>query len=175
MVPLGQSGEWDSGYLVTAFEAFRYGDEIRLYYTGSNFTHGHPARYEEFGVPSTGRGTKYNISIGLATWPLDRFVSADAGTDAGTLTTVPVHFTGDRLELNAAAAQPGAQITVEILDAAGRPNKAWGTSDPVIGDSLRQTVTWKGKADVGQLAGKPVSIRFTLRNAALFLFSFRTS
>ena len=67
--------------------------------------------------------------------------------------------------------KPGAQITVELLDAAGRV--AWGISDPVTGDSLRQTVTWKGRSEVGFVAGKPVSIRFTLRDAALFSFAFR--
>ena len=48
-----------------------------------------------------------------------------------------------------------------------------GINDPVTGDSLRQTVTWQGRSDVDALAGKRVSLRFTLRRAALFSFAFR--
>ena len=171
VVPLGKPGEWDSGYLVTAFEAFRHGDEIRLYYPGSNFTHGHPARYEEFGVPNSGRGTKYTTSIGLASWPLDRFVSADAGTDAGTLTTVPMHFTGGHLELNLNASRGSA--SVELLDVAGKPIAGYGESDPLNTDSLRAKVLWKEKGDISKLAGRPVSLRFHLQQAELYSFAFR--
>ncbi len=169
VVPLGKAGEWDSGYLVTAFEAFRYGDEVRLYYAGSNFTHGHPARYDEY--QGSERGTKYKTSIGLATWPLDRFVSADAGAEVGTLTTVPVHFTGDRLELNVDASR--GSVSVELLDAAGRPIAGYGKSDPLNSDSLRATVSWKGTSDLSALARSPVSLRFHLQGAALYSFAFR--
>jgi hypothetical protein len=97
----------------------------------------------------------------------------DGPAESGSLVTVPVVFTGRRLELNAVATKPEAQITVEFLDAAGNPDKAWGISDPVTGDSLRQSVTWKGVTDVASFAGKPVSLRFTLRSASLFSFAFR--
>jgi len=170
IVPHGKPGDWDCGFLATQSRALRVGDEIRLYYAGANYTHGSPCLYREEG---TGRGTKFTGSIGLATWKLDRFVSANGPAEGGTIVTVPVIFTGQRLELNAAASRPGATIAVEFLDAAGQPDNALGTSDPMTGDSLRQTVTWKGKSDVGALAGKPISIRFTLRSAALFSFTFR--
>ncbi len=170
IVPHGKPGEWDSGFLATQSRALRVGDEIWLYYAGANYTHGTPCLYREEG---TGRGTQFTGSIGLATWKLDRFVSADGPAEGGTIVTVPMVFTGQRLELNADASKPGARVTVELLDAAGRQDPAWEISDPVTGDSLRHLVTWKGKADVGSLADKPVAIRFTLRNAALFSFAFR--
>lgn len=170
IVPHGKPGDWDCAFLATQSRALRVGDEIRLYYDGANYTHGNPCLYREEG---TGRGTKYTASIGLATWPLDRFVSADGPSDGGTLITVPIVLTGQRLELNADASKPGAQITVEFLDAAGKPDAAWSVSDAVTDDSLRHNVTWKGKNDVSTLAGKTVSVRFTLRDAALFSFGFR--
>jgi hypothetical protein len=170
IVPHGRPGEWDCGFLASQSRAFRVGDEIRLYYAGANYTHGTPCLYREEG---TGRGTRFTDSIGLATWKLDRFVSVDGPAESGSLVTVPVVFTGRRLELNAVATKPEAQITVEFLDAAGNPDKAWGISDPVTGDSLRQCVTWKGMTDVASFAGKPVSLRFTLRSASLFSFAFR--
>jgi hypothetical protein len=169
VVPLGKLGEWDSGFLTSASYAIRHGDEVRLYYGGGNYTHGNPIIYDEY--EGTERGTKYSAGIGLATWPLDRFVSADGGPEGGTLTTVPLHFSGNRLELNVNAAKGRARV--ELLDAAGRGLPGFGLSDPVTADSLRATVAWKGQTDVGALRGKPVSLRFTLQDAELFSFAFR--
>ena len=95
--------EWDCSYQTTAAHAIRVGDEIRLYYGGANYTHGTPALIvPELDGKPTPRGTRYGSSIGLVTWPLDRFVSVDASVEGGTLTTVPFRFSGDRLVINAA-------------------------------------------------------------------------
>ena len=124
IVPHGRPGEWDSGFVASAAQAIRVGDEIWLYYGGANYTHGNPCLYRAEG---TGRGSKYTASIGLATWKLDRFVSADGPAEGGTLTTVPILFSGNRLELNAATRSGGnittglgGNITVELLDLAGQ-------------------------------------------------------
>jgi len=158
-IPRGKPGEWDGGFFETAAEAFRVGDEIRLYYMGTN--RGHGIRWGT--DPNKTRG------IGLATWKLDRFVSADAGDQGGTLTTVPVVFAGNRLELNGATAR-GGEIAVEILDGEGR---ALGRSRPFSGDELRHRVQWTEPVDLAGLAGKPVRLRFHLRSAGLYAFAFR--
>jgi hypothetical protein len=168
-VPRGRRGEWDEGLFVTQSRALRAGDEIRLYYGGSNYTHGTPCLYRDEG---TGRLTKYTGSIGLVTWKLDRFVSADAGGEGGTLTTVPLAAAGSRLELNFETRR-GGKITVEALDAGGRPIEGFGASDPVHGDELRKTVTWRGNRDVSKLVGKPLVLRFQLKDASLYSFAFR--
>jgi hypothetical protein len=168
IVPHGMSGEWDSGFLTTAAQALRVGDEVWLYYTGANHTHGAPCIYREEG---TGRGTKYTASIGRATWKLDRFVSADGPAEGGTLTTVPIIFSGNRLELNAAT-RPDGNLTVELLDLAGR---VLATSQPFIGDDLRHTVAWKEAVDLAGLAGQPLALRFGLRAAELYSFAFRSN
>lgn len=170
VVPLGEAGAWDSGFLTTASQAFRHRDQIFLYYGGGNYTHGNPVLYDEY--RGAERGKKYTASIGLATWALDRFVSADAGSAGGALTTVPLHFTGRRLELNVAAVK--GQVTVELLDLAGKPLADYGKSDPIATDSLRKTVTWKGKDELSQLAGQSLTLRFELRNAELYSFAFRS-
>lgn len=169
VIPLGAAGSWDSGFLTTASQAFRHGDEVWLYYGGGNYTHGNPVIYDEY--QGNERGTKYTCSIGLATWPLDRFVSADGGGDGAHLTTVPLHFTGRRLELNVNAAK--GRAWVEVLDAAGKPIAGFEQSDAITSDSIRATVTWKGREEVAQLAGRPIRLRFELRNAGLFSFAFR--
>jgi hypothetical protein len=168
-VPRGGRGDWDEGLFVTQSRALRVGDEIRLYYGGSNYTHGTPCLYRAEG---TGRLTKYTGSIGLATWKLDRFVSADAGPEGGSLTTVPILFSGNRLELNLVARRGGG-VTVEILDASGRRIDGYAASDTVAGDGLRKTVAWRGSPELDKLRGRPVMIRFSLRSAELYSFAFR--
>lgn len=162
------AGGWDCGFLTTGCQAFRFGDEIRLYYSGANYTHGTPAIYRAEG---TGRGTRYKNQIGLASWKLDRFVSANASGDGGVLTTAPVHFKGSRLELNLDS-QPGT-VTVELLDLGERPIAGFAPSDPIATDSLRQVVTWKGRPDVSSLVGRPIVLRFRMKNARLFSYAFR--
>ncbi|MEY4938593.1 MAG: hypothetical protein RIQ93_328 [Verrucomicrobiota bacterium] len=169
VIALGAPGSWDSGFLTTASQAFRHGDEVWLYYGGGNYTHGNPVIYDEY--RGNERGTKYTCSIGLATWPLDRFVSAHGGSEGAQLTTVPLHFTGRRLELNVNAGKGRAMV--EVLDAAGKPIAGFERSDPIVTDSLRATVKWKGREELGQLAGRPLCLRFDLRNAGLFSFAFR--
>ena len=169
VIPLGEPGAWDCGFLTTASQAFRHQDQILLYYGGGNYTHGNPVLYDEY--RGTERGMKYTASIGVATWPLDRFVSVDGGSEGGVLTTVPLHFTGRRLELNVAALK--GRVNVELLDSTGKPLAGFGKSDPISTDLIRTTVTWKGQDELSQFAGKSLTLRFELRNAELYSFAFR--
>ena len=111
-------------------------------------------------------------AIGLVTWPLDRFVSADAGSDGGVLTTIPVRHRGDRLEINTAT-KPDGQLVVELLDAGGRPLEGFPPSEPFTGDDLRHVVRFNGQTDVSTLRGKPITLRFRMKNAELYSFAFR--
>lgn len=169
ILPPGPAGSWDSGMLFTAAQAIAVGDEIRLYYGGVNYTHGAPIPN---GAAGPGLGTKYQGSIGLATWQRDRFVSVDGPAEGGTLTTVPIKFLGKRLEINAVTTAKGA-VVVELLDPAGQPIEGFVPSKPFVGNQLRHVVTFEGKSDVSRLAGKPISLRFRLRNAELYSFAFR--
>lgn len=165
----GKPGEWDGGFFVTQSRALQVKDEVWLYYSASTYTHGTPCLYR---AENTGRHTTHNSSIGLAIWDRDRFVSADASSDGGALTTVPVIFTGNRLELNART-KPEGFVTVSLLDAAGNPLPGFETSEPVTGDNLRHTVQWNGSTDLSALTGKPIMVRFNMRSAELFSFAFR--
>jgi hypothetical protein len=160
IVPQGKVGEWDSGFLVSSAEALRVGDEVWLYYSGANYTHGSPCLYRDDGT----RGSEHTASIGLVTWKLDRFVSAEAGSDGGVITTAPLRVGGERLELNAAVKQ-GGSIVVEWCDASG---KVVATSEPVTGDSLRHAVRFPGAVD----ASKPVVLKLRMRSAELYSVRF---
>ena len=165
-IPRGKVGEWDCGFFETANEAIRVGDEIWLYYSGSNYTHGTPCLYRAEG---TGRLTQYTGSIGLAKWKLDRFASVDGPAEGGVLTTVPIVFKGARLELNAATKQDG-QVAVELLDMRGR---VAARSKPFTGDDLRHTVAWQTGGPIKELEGKPIALKFSLKRAELYSFAFR--
>ncbi len=166
-VPRGKTGEWDCGFFGTQSRALRVGDEVWLYYGGSNYTHGTPCLYRAEG---TGRKTQYTGSLGLAIWQLDRFVSVDAPAEGGSLTTVPVVFAGGRMEVNA---RVSGSLKVALCDASGKPYPGFEASDEVQGDNLRHAVVWGGSGDVSSLQGKPVVVRFTMRDAELFAFAFR--
>jgi hypothetical protein len=172
VIDIGQLDQWDASCHMTAAQAIRVGDEIRLYYSGGNYTHGTPAIYyathPDTGEP-TGRKSQYASSIGLVSWQLDRFVSVDGPAEGGTLTTVPLKYQGSRLELNGRT-DSGGKIVVELLDAAGKPLAA---SQPFSGDDLRHTASWPSGVDLAAHAGQPVCLRFQLYDAELFSFAFR--
>ena len=62
---------------------------------------------------------------------------------------------------------------VELLDMDLQRLATWPASEPVGGDDLRHVVTFFGKTNVADLAGKPLVLRFHLYDAQLFSFAFR--
>lgn len=85
---------------------------------------------------------------------------------------MPLRIAGKRLEVNARTGGKGA-VRVELLDPAGRPLDGYRLSEPLADDSLRHAVTFPGRADPAGLAGKPICLRFHLRDAQLFAIAFR--
>lgn len=112
-------------------------------------------------------------SIRRYTLRLDGFVSVTAPMKGGELITKPLTFAGERLTLNFASSAAG-DIRVEIQDGDGMPLGGYALDDcePVFGDTLDRTVTWKNGGDVSKLAGKPIRLRFVLRDADLFSLKF---
>lgn len=164
----GPLGDWDCGLITTPSEALRVGDEIWLYYGGANYTHGTPALYLKNG----GKGTKYTGSIGLAKWKLDRFVSIDCPEAGGSMTTVPIIFSGNHLEINADV-KPGGSITIHVLDAAGKPIDGWQPARPLHGDNLRHKVLWPEGMKLASLKGRPITLHFEMKDSDLYSFAFR--
>jgi hypothetical protein len=108
-------------------------------------------------------------TTGLATMRRDGFVSLDAGADGGSVTTRPISFRGSHLFVNAAANQ--GELTAEVLNESGEvvPDFARAKCVPIGGDGASQAVKWHG-ADLSQLAGQPIRLRFHLKNALLYSF-----
>jgi hypothetical protein len=171
-----EKSEWDSCWFNNEGPAVMVGDEVWVYYSARNTPHDHPVGFNQGAFTAEEKaearklvGTKHLSGVGIAVWKRDRFVSVDATAAGGTLTTTPLTFSGNRLELNALT-EPGGAITVTLLNEAGKP---LAQSKPFAGDDLRQRVAWETPLDLGSLAGKTVSLRFAIKNAQLHAFAFR--
>ncbi len=106
---------------------------------------------------------------------IDGFVSLHAPLAGGELLTKPLTFCGRQLALNYSTSAAGT-IQVEIQDADGKPIRGYSLAEAqeLYGDALEQPVTWKSGSDLSKLAGRPVRLRFVLKDADLYSFRFRS-
>lgn len=111
--------------------------------------------------------------LGRYTLRLDGFASLHAGYYGGTMLTHPLTFEGTHLELNYATSAAGS-VRVEILDSAGQAAPGFGLADAreLIGDEIARAAQWAHGTDVGRLQGRPVRLRFHLKDADVYSFRF---
>ncbi len=104
---------------------------------------------------------------------LDGFASAQATYTGGELVTKPVTFAGNELTINFGTSAAGS-IRVEIQDTNGRPIPGFSLAEATeqIGNEITRTVTWKQGSNVSALAGRPVRLRFMIKDADLYSFKF---
>jgi hypothetical protein len=98
----------------------------------------------------------------------DGFISVHAPYGGGELITKPFKFSGNNLELNFETSAAG-HLRVEIQDENGVP---LAESPEMIGDDVARTITWSGRENVGNLAGKTVRLRFDMKDADLYSLRF---
>ena len=104
----------------------------------------------------------------------DGFVSAHAGFMQGELLTKPLSFSGKELILNYSTSARGS-LRIEIQDANGAPIPGFGLEDSqaIFGDEIERRVEWKQKPDLVALQGKPVRLRFVMKESDLYSFRFQ--
>ena len=104
---------------------------------------------------------------------LDGLASLHASYQGGEMTTKPLRFTGRRLLLNFATSAAGG-IRVEIQDKDGRPIPGHELQDcrEQVGNEIERTVSWKKGDDLASLAGKPVRLRFVMKDADIYALRF---
>ena len=111
----------------------------------------------------------------------DGFVSAHTGYVGGELHTKPLIFEGENLLLNFATSAAGS-IRIEIQDAQGNPLPGFAIEDsPLIwGDEIDHVVRWErshskatSEKPLARIAGKPVRLRFVMKDADLYSIRFR--
>ena len=168
-ISLGEQDEFDSMFIMTGVGMVRYGDKIYQYYNAIDFGHG-GTRAESKNKVENPRRWGW---MGATEQRLDGFYSADAAYTGGWLTTPPVTFAGNRLELNINTSSTG-DARVELRDAADKPIPGFmlDDCDEVMINNVRHVVMWSGKADLSKLAGQPIRLHFKMRSAKLYAFQF---
>ncbi len=177
IVPLGsaEKGEFDAGFIITSQGPIQVGDELWLYYSGSSwpqYTRGlskHPPSIQD-----AQKAIPHRRGLGIIKWPLDRFVSVQAGDEPAQLLTKPIVAAGEELVVNADASR--GHLLVEVLDDKGSVIPGLGKNDSIeiTTDSLRHAVRFGERNSVLKgLAGRTVQLRFHLQNADLYSFQFR--
>lgn len=152
-------GDWEAGYLHSGVGVLSVvNDKLYFYYSGWS------------GIGPKGPTTYAGGSTGVAMLRRDGFVSLNAGSSAGTVTTRPIIFKGKHLFVNVDV--PQGDLRAEVLDEQGKAIAPFDKQHSIAlcADTTRQRLTWKGADDLGSLAGKTVRFRFTLRSGKLYAF-----
>jgi len=103
----------------------------------------------------------------------DGFVSMNAPYAGGEFTTKPLRFQGKELTINFSTSAVGS-VRVEIQDVDGKPIDGYGLQQcpEIYGDRIEHVVAWKGGSDLSALAGKPVRLRFVMKDSDLYSVRF---
>ncbi len=156
----GAKQDWDWGSIYPLQAPVVTEDTIRFYYVGA--TGRHWASYHGDDAKTSG--------IGLATLRRDGFVSVE-GT--GTLTTRPLVFLGDAIEVNADA--NGGSMRVAALDTDGNVIEGFShdACTPITSDGVRHMLAWNDNENCHLIQGRPIRLRFHFEEARLFSFTPR--
>ena len=116
------------------------------------------------------RGADFKIFPGLAEFRTNGFVSRRADRDVGVLTTHPLLFQGRYLTVNAQVSK--GELGVEVLGPDGSPLKGYTRDECMLAsfDGTFQLVHWKNHKDLAELAGRPLRLRFYVRQGDLYGF-----
>ncbi|MCA9039627.1 MAG: hypothetical protein KDA65_04690 [Planctomycetaceae bacterium] len=156
LIPRGEDGTFDKDLIHPACTVVTKDDKHWLYYTG--WPNGHMRH-------------PYKPAIGLATFPLDRFVYLDSWKRhaPGWIITKPFELTGNQLELNANASH--GSLSVELLDAEGKPIPGFTATEVIplkSQDGFRLRPRWKNIRDLSELKGQTIRLKITLDQAELY-------
>jgi hypothetical protein len=153
LIPRGPKGSFDYGCIYAAAYPIVRDGEIRLYYGGSNDTHG-----------SWRKG-----GFGLARLRPDGFAGYEPADNSKSaiIVTKPIRCESDRLRVSADAA--GGSLRVEVLDAKGA---SLGTSRTIRTDMSDALAEWDDTGLLSKLKGRTIQLKFDLKSAKLYSFRF---
>ena len=132
----------------------RRGDELWFYFTGYT-----PKLWKNRHRPVG--------AVCLGTLRVDGWVSVEAGSQMGTVTTVPLILKGDQLHINCDA--DNGSIKLELLDIEGHVIDGFCADEcrALNGDHVDVVANWRPRKTLPE---GPVRIRFLLENAELYSF-----
>lgn len=152
LIPRGPQGSRDSGCIYAAACPIVRNDGILVYYGGNDGPH---------------CGWRKG-SLCLARLRPDGFAGMEAqGDETGIIVTKPVECSGNRLRVTADAA--GGSLRVGVLGADGLELES---CRPVTANVTDHELEWNGDADAASLKGKRIQLRFEMKAATLYSFSF---
>ncbi len=127
------------------------------------------ASIEQTELPDYGRGIL--VTADDPTAPFRDQLSADGiQTVVGPSNNQP----GDvELLVNFATSAAGSiHCEIQELDGTPIPGFTLSESDELYGDALEQAMSWKGKRELKSLVGRPVRLRFVMKDADLYSLRF---
>ncbi len=115
-----------------------------------------------------------NCRMRRHTLRLDGFVSVNADDAGGEMVTQPFIFRGKQLILNFSTSAAGF-IRVEIQDEARLPISGFTLDDceEMFGDKIEGTVRWRADPALDRLSGRPIRLRFVMKDADLYSLCFK--
>ncbi|MCD6395877.1 MAG: hypothetical protein J7M40_20525, partial [Planctomycetes bacterium] len=156
-------GNWGGahGNNTPAWGLLRTGDKEISLYVSENYGN-YPAEANK--VPRLRRTTVR----------LDGFVSVNAPYTGGEMVTKPLIFKGKKLLMNYSTSAVG-YVKVAILNEDRKPLSGFDAAEAVeiYGDEIERTVSWKHGADVSRLAGRPIRLKFVMKDADLYSIKFQ--
>jgi hypothetical protein len=177
-VPLGVKGEFDWACARTMWGLVpdTVGRNMYLYYRAGDWLHGWDRNEQNKRILTEhGLGATQNVAcISRLISRRDGFTSARGTYTGGEFTTPPLVFTGSKLVLNVDTSAAGL-VRVGILDEDSRPLQGFAAEDCDLihtANEINRVVRWKGKPDVSRLAGRPVRLKFLLRDSDVYAFQF---
>jgi hypothetical protein len=125
-----------------------------------------PTGEDEMSIYHANSGYRYVLR-------LDGFVSIKSGSAEGTLVTKTLIFSGSKLSLNVSTSAAGC-LQVEIQDEDGVPLSGFSLDEcsKVIGDKISYEVEWIDNKKLAMLAGRPVRLKFVMKECDLYSFKF---
>jgi len=105
---------------------------------------------------------------------IDGFVSVQAPMSGGEFLTKPIVFAGSNLLINFSTSAAGS-IRIEIQDAESKTINGFALTDcpEIFGDEIERVVKWTNGSDLSRLAGKPIRLRFVMKDADLYSVCFK--
>jgi len=164
--PVGDGSAYDTGQIVVTNGPVARNNELWFYYLGLRHRCLSPADR------LAGKGLDTG-AVCMAKLRMDGFVSLKGGIEWGSVLTKPLMVEGDELRVNVDSWR--GRLRAEILDASdGQPIRGYTREDSIAAviDSIDEPLRWRDRADVGELRGRTVRIRFSLWQAELYGFWF---
>jgi hypothetical protein len=104
----------------------------------------------------------------------DGFISVRGDYTGGEFITPLLTFDGDQLELNVDTSATG-MVKVEIQDEYGMAIEGYSLNDCHLihtANQIKRVVMWNGDHNLSHLSSQVVKLRFSIRNADLYSFTF---